>query len=81
VPRFYINFQNADQIARDEEGVDLPSLEDAHAAALASAREILADNVRTNAKDPLRAIIITGERGEDLMTISVKDALPEPLKR
>ena len=65
--RFYINFQNGDQIAKDDEGVELPSIEEARAAALISAREILADNVKCNAKNPLRAVIITGESGQDLM--------------
>jgi hypothetical protein len=81
MPRFFINFVNADQIAKDEEGVDLPSLEDAREAAMASARELIADSVRVNAKDPVRSIIITGEGGESLMTISAKDVLPEPLKQ
>ena len=78
--RFYINFQNGDQIAKDDEGIELPSLDEARKAALSSAREILADNVKCNAKNPLRAVIITGESGQDLMTIPAKDVLPEPLK-
>ena len=78
--RFYINFQNGDQIAKDDEGIELPSLEEARKAALISAREILADNVKGNAKNPLRAVIITGESGQDLMTIPAKDVLPDPLK-
>jgi hypothetical protein len=79
-PCFYINFQNGDQIAKDDEGIELPSLEEARKAALISAREILADNVKGNAKNPLRAVIITGESGQDLMTIPAKDVLPDPLK-
>ena len=50
--RFYINFQNGDQIAKDDEGIELPSLDEARKAALISAREILADNVKCNAKNP-----------------------------
>ena len=77
---FYINFQNGDEIAKDDERIELPSLEEARKAALISAREILADNIKGNAKNPLRAVIITGENGQDLMTILAKDVLPEPLK-
>ena len=80
MPRFYINFQNGDRISKDDEGIELPSLEEARKAALISAREILADNIKGNAKNPLRAVIITGENGQDLMTILAKDVLPEPLK-
>ena len=50
MPRFYINFRNADEIAKDDIGVELPSLEDARAVALISAREIVADNIKGNAK-------------------------------
>src|SRR5436190_20204083 len=71
--RFYINFQNGDRISNDDEGIELPSLEEARKAALISAREILADNIKGNAKNPLRAVIITGESGQDLMTILAKD--------
>ena len=78
--KILINFQNGDQIAQDDEGVDLPNLEEARKAALISAREIIADNVRSNTDNPLLAVIITGESGQDLLTISAKDILPEPLK-
>jgi hypothetical protein len=60
MPRFYINFQNGDRISKNDEGIELPSLEEARKAALISAREILADNVKGNAKNPLRAVIING---------------------
>jgi hypothetical protein len=80
MPRFYISFLNGGQIAKDDIGQDLPGLEEAKAAALASAREIVADNIKGGAKNPLRAVIITGESGQDLLTIPAKDILPEPLK-
>jgi hypothetical protein len=80
MPRFYFNFRNGDRLAKDDEGQDLPGLEEAKAVALVAARELLADNVRAAAKNPLLAVIITNEAGQDLMTIPAKDALPEPLK-
>jgi hypothetical protein len=80
MPRFHINFQNGHQIAEDDEGVDLPNLEEARKAALISAREIIADNVKSDTNNPLLAVIITGESGQKLLTISAKDILPEPLK-
>ena len=80
MPRFYIHFRTGDQIATDDVGIELPSLEEARDTALASAREIVADNVKSNTKNPLRAVIVAGESGQDLLTISVKDVLPEPLQ-
>ena len=81
MPKFYIHFRVSDQIAKDDVGIELPSLEDARAVALISAREIVADNIKGNAKNPLEAVIITGESGEDLMTIPARDVLPESLKK
>jgi hypothetical protein len=78
--RFYINFRNGDEIAKDDEGQDLPGLEEARTAALVSAREILADNVKGGAKNPLQAVIITDESGREIMTIPAKEVLPDSLK-
>ena len=47
MPKFYINFRNGDQIAKDDEGQDFPGLEEAEAAALVAARELLADNIKS----------------------------------
>ena len=80
MPTFYIHFRTGDQIARDDLGIELPSLEEARDAAVLSAREILADNVKSNTKNPLRAVIIAGESGQDLLEIPVRDVLPEPFQ-
>jgi len=81
MPKFYIHFQNSDgTLARDDVGQDLPGLQEAQAAALISAREIVADNVKGRASNPLVAVIISNEGGQDLIMIPAKDVLPEPLK-
>jgi uncharacterized protein DUF6894 len=80
MPIFYINFQSGDEISKDDEGQDLPGLEEARTAALVAAREILADNVKGDAKNPLQAVIITNKHGQELMRIPAKEVLPEPLK-
>jgi hypothetical protein len=80
MPRFYIHFRNGDIIAKDDEGQDLPGLEEAREAAMVSAREILADNIKGKATNPLLAVIVANESGETLITIPAKDALPDPLK-
>jgi DNA-binding transcriptional regulator LsrR (DeoR family) len=78
--RFYINFRNANQLAKDDVGVDLPSLDEARKAALISAREIVADNIKGAATAPLEAVIITDEGGQELMTIPASEVLPEQWK-
>jgi len=76
VPRFFIDFQSRDQIAKDDVGQDFPGLEEARTAALISGREIPADKIKSDARDPLVAITITNESGQELMTIPSADLLP-----
>jgi hypothetical protein len=80
MPRFYIHFQKGDQVVRDNDGRDLPGFKEAKAIAMASAREILAEDIRLVADNPLNAVIITDDGGRELTTIPVIDVLPEPLK-
>ena len=80
MPRFFINYQSGDLIANDDEGHDYPGLEEARSAALASAREIFADNIRSGTRSALDAVIITDESGVELMMISARDVLPKSWK-
>jgi len=79
MPKFYMHFQHSELLAEDTEGQDLPSIADAEAAAIRSAREILADGVKYASKEPLEYIIIANEDGQELRRISAKDILPPPL--
>lgn len=81
MPKFFFNFRNGNGIAKDELGVDLPSLEDARQAALDSAREMVAESVKTNSSSPVEAVIVTDEVGRELLTIRANDVLPEALRR
>jgi hypothetical protein len=80
MPKFFFNFRNGNTIAKDELGVDFPSLEDARQAALGSAREMVAESIRTNSSRPVEAVIVTDEAGRELLTISARDVLPGPLR-
>jgi hypothetical protein len=80
MPRYYIHFRNGDFLAKDDEGQDFPGLAEAEAAAVVAGRQIVADNVKHNAENPLTAVIVANERGTQLAMISAKDILPEPLK-
>jgi hypothetical protein len=80
MPRYYINFRRGDLIANDDEGEDFPGFDEAKAAALMSAREILADHIKIPVNAPLEAVIITNEDGVELTTILARNILLEPLK-
>jgi len=79
--KYYFAFQKkTGLIAEDEEGEDLPSLEEARAAAITSAREVVSLDVKFAHNDTLIAVIIKDETGQELGRIRAKDILPEPLR-
>jgi len=80
MPRFYVNFRSGGSTASDDQGIECATLEDARKMALASARELLADNIKSGSKTPVEAVIIMSESGQELVTILAKDVLPEPLR-
>jgi hypothetical protein len=80
MPRFYINFRSGGRTAKDDQGIECATLEEARKMALASAREVLANNITSESQSPLEAVIIMSASGQELMTIPAKDALPESLK-
>jgi hypothetical protein len=74
--KYYFNFQRANgPVALDDEGEDLPSLEEARARALVSARELLANDVKFATSNQLNAVIVTEEAGGELFRISTADLL------
>jgi hypothetical protein len=77
---FFISFQKTRLMSQDDEGQDFPGLEEARKAAIASARELLADQLKFASSDPLVAVIIANEEGRELLKIAAKDILPESLK-
>jgi hypothetical protein len=79
-PIFFSHSRRGGEIVRGVEGQEFPNLEAAQAAATATVRELLADEIK-HAKGPtLEAVIIADENGKELMTVRAKDILPEPLK-
>ena len=55
MPRFFIHSRSGGEIVRDVEGQDLPGLEAAQAAATATVRELLADEIKHAKGLPLEA--------------------------
>jgi uncharacterized protein DUF6894 len=78
--RYFINFLRAGQTIKDDEGQDFPGLEEAHAASIVSAREILANDIKAGSSEALEAVFITNGDGQRLATVHATDVLPEPLK-
>jgi hypothetical protein len=80
MPRFYISFKGTKGLHKDRDGLELPGFEEARAAAITSARELVADDVKFASDNPVVAVIITDQEGKELARIWAKDILPEPLR-
>jgi hypothetical protein len=81
MPRFFIHSRRSSgELARDLEGQDLPGLEAAREAATATARELLADEIKHPRAKSLEAVVVTNEDGKELTTIRAKEILPEHLR-
>ena len=78
MPRYFINFRNANKIIeKDEIGLDVPGPKQARAAAVNSAREKLALSAKQPPRTPLEAVFVTDERGQKLMTLHAKHWITE----
>ena len=76
MPRYYFHIRNADGMARDEEGTDLPDLDSAYKAALVCARELMAIGVKEGADRMPESILITDASGREVATVGIRDVLP-----
>ena len=65
MPRFFIHSRRGGEIVRDVEGQELPGLEAAQAAATATIRELLADEIK-HAKGPTLEAMIIATRTDPL---------------
>ena len=67
-------------MAMDDQGIDPPNLEVARDAALASARELVADAIKAGWDDIAESIVITDEAGNELASVPLKNVVPPRLR-
>jgi hypothetical protein len=79
--RFYFHICEGGQLTTDDEGVDLPNLTAARREAELSAREMLADAIKSGKKRVPDAFVIADEEGRTLDTLPLSAVLPEPFKK
>src|SRR5688572_24003830 len=63
MPCFYLHIKDGGRLIRDEEGIDLPSMNDARAMALQSARELWGDAIKAGRDLGADAFVIVDESG------------------
>ncbi len=74
---FYFHMRMGDQIVIDQEGSDLPDPAAAREEALASARQILADAIRSGNEATPEAFVIADGEGRELETVPLTAVLPK----
>lgn len=74
MPRYHFNIRDGEQLIPDEEGMMCEDLEAARFEARASARDLLAQEIRHGIEPDGRAIEIT-ERGQIVETIALRDVM------
>jgi len=72
--RFYFHLYN-DIVAMDEEGIELPDLETAKAAAIINIRDLLIDDVKAGRVPLQHRIEIADDAGTILATVPFGDAV------
>jgi hypothetical protein len=78
--KFQLLIIRGSHLAKDVEGTELPGLEEAKAMARDTAREMLANAIRSGDQQPVEVVTILDESGLKLAEIAARDVLPEPLK-
>jgi hypothetical protein len=79
--RFFLHIRDRSTLIEDPEGADFTDLPAAIEEAAASARDLMAENLK--AAQPLgldRAMVISDEQGRNVATVSFRAAIP-PSKR
>jgi hypothetical protein len=81
VRRFYFHLRSGDELVRDDDGEDFPDVSSARREAEKSAREILADAIKSGRENVPQAFVIADEQGREIDTVPLTIALPKPLRK
>jgi hypothetical protein len=80
--RFYFHLRDeAEKLITDVEGVELKDVSEARRMALCSAREILAEAIKSGSSRVAEAVVIADENGQSIETVRLADVLPESLRK
>ena len=79
--RFHFHFRAGDELMLDDEGIDLPDFSAAQREAALSARELLAEAIRSGNQKIPDALVIADDDGRTLDTVQLAAILPPRLKK
>ena len=78
--RFYFHVRSGENIMSDDEGTECADVNAAREEALATARDVLADAIRSSKNETPDCFIIADANGRELMTVPFNEALPAHLR-
>lgn len=78
MPRYFFHLRN-DHETVDDEGSDFADDQAAQKEALATARELLADAIKSGKKSLPEQIVVADASSREVATINIKDLLPASL--
>jgi hypothetical protein len=79
--RFYFHLRAGEVLTPDDEGIDLPDFSAAQREAILSARELLAEAIKSGKQRVPDAFVIADESGRALDTVPLAAVLPQSLKK
>jgi hypothetical protein len=80
MPRFHFHAHRGSQVIADLEGESLPDIDAAHNEALALAREMLVESLKSK-DDPPDHIAVTDNDGVVVLTVPLSDLMPKAMKK
>ncbi|WP_337269100.1 DUF6894 family protein [Oryzifoliimicrobium ureilyticus] len=75
MPRYYFHIREGDDLAHDDEGLDLPDLETAQKEALEAARDMLVELIRSGLPVNGQCFEICDEKGKVLQVVPFRKVL------
>jgi hypothetical protein len=78
--RFYFHVRMGERFIADQEGSDFLDIAAARLEALATARDVLADAIRSGKDDIPEAFVIADGEGHELEAVPLASVLPKRLK-
>ena len=78
--RFYFHLRCGEKVIADDEGTDFADVAAARSEALAAARQILAETIRSGRGDAPEAFIIADSEGRELDTVAFAALVPDRLR-
>jgi uncharacterized protein DUF6894 len=80
VAKYFFHARDGARLINDVEGMDIPSSECARSQAVLTARELLADAIKSGSDCGFDAVVVADERGDEIASVRLTEILPKRLR-